>query len=938
MLPIAPWCRTPYQKPVKSSGVSPRLLLFVLALAAGFPSPSRADRELCDGRDNDADSSIDENCPGVCADPRASGAEILLTDATAFAQLGRDTGLVWDGRRLAAVWVEQAGIDFRVFFRRADAAGRPLGTATPLYIGPASSDPAIAWTGSGYGVVWTDEDFGLPQVLFAHLDESGVVTAGPTQINTVNEDGTRPAIAWDGSAFVISWAWYNSRIHMRRVTPSGTKLGTESCISCTVAQTGAQEVSLAIAPGKIGYAFSDGRGALLFAQSDSSGGLQGSIATITTATGADFPSLVWTGSEWGVVWFDRRLTSEGIYFNRLSTTPAKLLATDQRINGNEANSSQPVLAWTGSEYVTAWIGGNTQPYAVLLRRISVTGTPLGTTRSYGIGQYSRGHTALVWNGSRPVVLRDEDEFAPRSPIKLRMIDCCEDADADGVSWCDGDRDDREPLVFPGGPESCDGRDNDQDGTLDEGCDRQCDLAVSSAQSVGHYGQGASEIALAVQGGSSGTGWIVHHDTDAGGVQLRVDDVARTRGGLLETDLASSDQPTAVWAGDRVVSLFRDQRSGSTALRSAARSGNGAALFLDEPLGFGDATLSSPSLAWTGRRLLLAFQRGNPAHLFTTVLSENAAALQRESQRDSATAAGTLAHALTRDPRGGGALLWLEPRPSGEAVMFARLDDDATIVSGPTEVAAPVSGRSTPSLVATDIGFLAAWVGPEAAGGARDLVIRPLDMQGVPTAAVQTLGSSAGQPQQPRLSFTGQEIVLIYRAAVSGDERLRRIRLSTSGARLGPDVPFTPRGAQLAHAGWDGSGVRVAFRQGGSGSNALTGTIAAYRIDCAVSRAAPIDGLRFTSKTAISWNANIEGSNSYDVLSGKLDGRFNAGSIDACEANDISATTLTLPERPRPRFYTVRAAVGGTAGSYDDPGAGQVGSLDPTAATDPDACP
>ena len=43
-----------------------------------------------------------------------------------------------------------------------------------------------------------------------------------------------------------------------------------------------------------------------------------------------------------------------------------------------------------------------------------------------------------------------------------------DADADGVTLCDGDCDDLEPLAFPGNTEVCDALDNDCDGVVDNG--------------------------------------------------------------------------------------------------------------------------------------------------------------------------------------------------------------------------------------------------------------------------------------------------------------------------------------------------------------------------------------------------------------------------------------------------------------------------------------
>jgi len=69
--------------------------------------------------------------------------------------------------------------------------------------------------------------------------------------------------------------------------------------------------------------------------------------------------------------------------------------------------------------------------------------------------------------------------AAPGPDWLRNSTDCDDADPglntsdrddDGVSTCAGDCEDDNPQVYKGGPEACDGQDNDCDGQVDEWCD------------------------------------------------------------------------------------------------------------------------------------------------------------------------------------------------------------------------------------------------------------------------------------------------------------------------------------------------------------------------------------------------------------------------------------------------------------------------------------
>ena len=64
-------------------------------------------------------------------------------------------------------------------------------------------------------------------------------------------------------------------------------------------------------------------------------------------------SMVWTGTEYGLVWQDRRDGVWEIYFNRL-TPEGEKLGPDRRVTIVADWSINPTILWTGLEYVVAW--------------------------------------------------------------------------------------------------------------------------------------------------------------------------------------------------------------------------------------------------------------------------------------------------------------------------------------------------------------------------------------------------------------------------------------------------------------------------------------------------------------------------------------------------------------------------------------------------------
>jgi len=78
-----------------------------------------------------------------------------------------------------------------------------------------------------------------------------------------------------------------------------------------------------------------------------------SILTGTVAAGSG-TSIAWTGDRFGIAWSDRRDGNYEVYFALLDPTGKKMAPGDERITVSDGYSLYPSLVWTGQEFAMVW--------------------------------------------------------------------------------------------------------------------------------------------------------------------------------------------------------------------------------------------------------------------------------------------------------------------------------------------------------------------------------------------------------------------------------------------------------------------------------------------------------------------------------------------------------------------------------------------------------
>ena len=207
--------------------------------------------------------------------------------------------------------------------------GSPLAMDTPVLApaGGAQVEPAIAFDGTNYLVVWLDtRDLGPASLYGARVDKSGKVL-DPTGFRITEQAGLA-SLAYGGGEFLVAWS-----------TP-------EAGIAC---------------------ARLDGSGKLIEATP---------IVLTTTGGGSASPGVVWNGSEFLVVWEDWRAKQADIYGARVAKTGVVLDPAGIAISTSKGGHRSPSIASDGTGFLVAWMDDrvNASQPRVFGARVAADGT------------------------------------------------------------------------------------------------------------------------------------------------------------------------------------------------------------------------------------------------------------------------------------------------------------------------------------------------------------------------------------------------------------------------------------------------------------------------------------------------------------------------------------------------------------------------------------
>ena len=275
-------------------------------------------------------------------------------------------------RRVGAVWMEDIGtdpvVDLRVFFVSSDARGwdkRPVDNAR---VDPADAqgyDPHIVWVvdRTAYAIVWVSDEASVQSVKFSLTTNDGVSSGEPTAVGTLEGSKADPRVAWSGSRFAVVWTddyTGNREIFASILDGSGAPVAGEENIRLHSMLTEVETRALvwdgvnfcALVLGRL----SGGERKMHLMVMDDAGGLLGAVELPGTVAATVAADLSWDGSLLGMAWDEGETSASRIHFRRISGGSAAIedyfaLAPDIDVTTLAGASWKPALTWVASASV-----------------------------------------------------------------------------------------------------------------------------------------------------------------------------------------------------------------------------------------------------------------------------------------------------------------------------------------------------------------------------------------------------------------------------------------------------------------------------------------------------------------------------------------------------------------------------------------------------------
>jgi hypothetical protein len=334
--------------------------------------------------------------------------------------------IAFDGTNFLVVWEDYRRRQYDIYGARVTPAGIVLDpSGIPVCQAAAYQyAPAVAFTGTGFLVVWRDYRNGY-DIYGTRVTADGVVLDSTgIAISTAAHDQMEPAVAFDGANSLVVWQDERSGgrdLFGARVTPAGVVLDS---MGIPISQAAGYQSAPAVAFDGTNFLvvwndYRTGDGDIYGARVTPAGAVLDSagIAIPRASVHQLYPAVAFDGTNFLVVWMEEPGDSFDIYAARVTSSGVVLDSIGIHISDARGDEWYPAVAYDSTNYLVVWgdgtsdiFGARVTPHGDLLDTSSIALTGAANTQQNPVVASDGSNYLVVWTDVRGA---DQDIYGAR---------------------------------------------------------------------------------------------------------------------------------------------------------------------------------------------------------------------------------------------------------------------------------------------------------------------------------------------------------------------------------------------------------------------------------------------------------------------------------------------------------------------------------------------
>ncbi len=691
--------------------------------------------------------------------------------------------------------------------------------------------PVVAFDGTNYLVVWQDErsSFGYVDIYGARVGGDGtVLDPGGIAVSTGLTYKQNPAVAFNGTDYLVVWqegSIGSPDIHGARVSVDGLVLDATG-IAISTASSYQQYPSVASDGANCLVAWEDGRNGsrdIYAARVNGAGGVldASGIAVYASAYDQESPSVAFDGTNYLVVWHDGRNGSRDIYGARVATDGSVLDASGIQVNTWSYDQQYAAVAFDGTNYMVVWEDNRSGSRDIYGARVDVDGAVLDAGGiAISTAAFDQLDPELAFDGTNYLVTWEDNRSGSRDIYGARVATDGSVLDALGMAISTLAHDERGASVAFDGTNYMVVRQDDSFGFADiYGARLAVDGSVLDADgisiSTAAYNQRHPAVAY------DGTNYlVVWHDGRPGGdpyywdiygARVAADGtLIDTSGIAICTVPLSQKYPAVAFNGTDYLVVWQDDRSGTSSDIYGARIAvDGSVL---DPDGMAISTASYdqryPAMSFDGTNCLVVWEderNSGTWDIYGARVAVDGTVLDPTGFAVCTVIADQYRPAVAFDGIDY-LVVWHDFRASPDADIFgARVAADGSLLdpSG-IGISTAAEGQYVPAVAFNKTSYLVVWH-DERSGDAYDIYGARVRVDGsVLDPAGIEISSAVGNQYSAAIAFNGTDCLVVWEDGRTGAFDIFGTRVDTAGMVL--DVSGMP----ISTASRDQSAAALAF--------------------------------------------------------------------------------------------------------------------------------